>query len=34
VVYPILKFRKEKWTFAKVENGKVNFFLWEMHAWD
>jgi hypothetical protein len=27
VVCPILEFKEEKQTFAKVEEGKVNFFL-------
>jgi hypothetical protein len=27
IVYPILEFREEKWTFAKVKRGKVDFFL-------
>jgi hypothetical protein len=27
VVCPVLEFRKEKRTFAKVEEGKVDFFL-------
>jgi hypothetical protein len=26
VVCPILEFREEKWTFAKVEKEKVDFF--------
>jgi len=30
VVYPVLEFREEKQTFAKVEGGNVDFFLLDL----
>jgi len=31
VICPILKFKKEKWVFVKVEEEKVDFFLHFLH---
>jgi hypothetical protein len=32
VIYPILEFKEKKQTFAKIEEGKINFFFWVFSA--